>query len=54
MTDHAVEALKRKRAELTGETARCQARLEQLAQDVEHIDGALSLFELLPVLWTPR
>ena len=43
MTDYAVEALKRKRAELTGEIARCQARLEQLARDVEYIDGTLRI-----------
>ena len=43
MTDYAVEALKKKRAELTGEIARNQARLEELARDVEHIDGVLRI-----------
>ena len=43
MTDYAVEALKRKRAELTGEIARCQALLGKLSKDVEHIDGVLAI-----------
>ena len=44
MTDYAVEALKRKRAEITGEIARCQAQLGKFAKDLEHIDGALAVF----------
>ncbi len=39
MTDYVLESLKAKRAELTGEIARCQARLQQIATDLEHIDG---------------
>lgn len=33
MTDYALEALKRKRAEMTGEIARCQARWEVLTKE---------------------
>lgn len=43
MTDYAVEALKRKRAEITGEIARCQAALAKFANDLEHIDGVLAI-----------
>ncbi len=44
MTDYALEALKRKRAEMTGEIARCHARLSQLSDDLEHLDATLRLF----------
>lgn len=44
MTDYGLEALKRKRAEITGEIARCHASLHKLAEDLEHIDGAIRLF----------
>ncbi|MCW3835451.1 hypothetical protein ACFQ1E_07080 [Sphingomonas canadensis] len=60
MTDYAVEALKRKRAETTGEIARCQARLEKLASDLAHIDGVLAILApdlvqeaILPKVFTP-
>ncbi|MBB4096968.1 hypothetical protein [Sphingomonas kyeonggiensis] len=43
MTDYAVEALKRKRGEITGEIARCQAQLGKLAKDLEHVDGVLAI-----------
>ncbi|MEP2735594.1 MAG: hypothetical protein ABJP34_04785 [Erythrobacter sp.] len=44
MTDYALEALKRKRAEMTGEIARCHASLQKLSEDLEHIDATLRLF----------
>lgn len=44
MTDLAVEALKRKRAEMTGEIARCHARLQELSDSLEHLDATLRLF----------
>ena len=60
MTDYAVEALKRKRAEITGEIARSQAQLEKLARDLEHIDGVLAILApefvqeaVLPKVFTP-
>lgn len=45
MTDYALEALKRKRADMTGEIARCNARLQQLSTDLEHLDATLRLFD---------
>lgn len=42
MTDYALEQLKKKRAEMTGEIARCHARLQQLSTDLEHIDATIS------------
>ncbi len=60
MTDYATEALKRKRAEMTGEIARCHARLQQLSDDLEHLDATLRLFapnfvaeSILPKVFTP-
>ncbi|HEU4960802.1 MAG TPA: hypothetical protein VFT56_10370 [Sphingomonas sp.] len=60
MTDCALEALKRKRAELTGEIARCHASLTTLSADLEHLDATLRLFDpafvaesVLPKVFTP-
>lgn len=60
MTDYALEALKRKRAEVTGEIARCHARLQQLSDDLEHLDATIRLFapdfvqeSILPKVFTP-
>ncbi|HWV13207.1 MAG TPA: hypothetical protein VN110_07905 [Sphingobium sp.] len=60
MSDIALEALKRKRAEITGEIALCHARLQTLASDLEHLDGTLRLFapdfvaeSVLPKIFTP-
>lgn len=60
MTDYALDALKRKRAEMTGEIALCHARLNQLSTDLEHLDATLRLFapdfvaeSILPKVFTP-
>ena len=60
MTDHATEALKRKRAEITGEIARCHARLQELSDSLEHLDATLRLFapdfvaeSVLPKVFAP-
>ncbi len=60
MTDLTLEALKRKRAEMTGEIARCHARLSQLSDDLEHLDATIRLFapdfvveSVLPKVFTP-
>lgn len=60
MTDYALEALKKKRAEMTGEIALCHARLQQLSEDLEHLDATLRLFapdfvveSILPKVFTP-
>ncbi|RYG96265.1 MAG: hypothetical protein EON58_12480 [Alphaproteobacteria bacterium] len=60
MTDYALEALKRKRAELTGEIALCQARLASASQELEHLDATIRLFapdfvaeSILPKVFTP-
>lgn len=60
MTDYALEALKRKRAEMTGEIARCHAQLTKLSEDLEHLDATLRLFapefvaeSILPKVFTP-
>jgi hypothetical protein len=60
MTDYALEALKRKRADMTGEIARCHARLQQLSTDLEHVDATIRLFapdfvaeSILPKVFTP-
>ena len=60
MTDYALEALKRKRAEITGEIARCHASLSKLSDDLEHIDATIRLFapdfvaeSILPKVFTP-
>lgn len=60
MTDYALEALKRKRADMTGEIARCHARLNQLSTDLEHVDATIRLFapdfvaeSILPKVFTP-
>lgn len=60
MTDYALEALKRKRAEITGEIARRHASLAKLSDDLEHLDATLRLFapdfvveSILPKVFTP-
>lgn len=60
MTDYALDALKRKRAEMTGEIALCHARLQQLSADLEHLDATIRLFapdfvqeSILPKVFTP-
>lgn len=60
MTDYALDALKRKRAEMTGEIALCHARLSKLSDDLEHLDATLRLFapdfvaeSILPKVFTP-
>ena len=60
MTDYALEALKRKRAEITGEIARCHANVAKLSDDLEHLDATLRLFapdfvaeSILPKVFTP-
>jgi hypothetical protein len=60
MTDYLLEGLKRTRAEITGEIARCQARLGKLAKDLEHVDGVLAVVapdfvaeSVLPKVFTP-
>lgn len=60
MTDYALEQLKKKRAEMTGEIARCHARLQQLSTDLEHIDATIRLFapdfvqeSILPKVFQP-
>lgn len=60
MTDYALDALKRKRAEITGEIARCHALLTKLSDDLEHLDGTIRLFapdfvaeSILPKVFTP-
>jgi hypothetical protein len=60
MTDYALEALKRKRAEITGEIARCHARLQELSESLEHLDATLRLFapdfvaeSILPKVFAP-
>ena len=44
MTDYALEALKRKRADMTGRIARCHAELTKLSDDLKHLDATLRLF----------
>ncbi|MGF7171527.1 hypothetical protein FHS91_003227 [Sphingobium xanthum] len=60
MTDYALEALKRKRADMTDEIARCHARLQQLSTDLEHVDATIRLFapdfvqeSILPKVFMP-
>lgn len=60
MTDYALEALKRKRAEMTGRIAQCHAELNQLSDDLEHLDATLRLFapdfvaeSVRPKIFTP-
>jgi hypothetical protein len=60
MTDYALESLKRKRAEITGEIARCQATLARACQDLEHLDAVLRLYapdfvaeSVLPKVFVP-
>lgn len=38
-----LEGLKRKRADITGEIARLQARWSVLTKDLEHVDGVLAM-----------
>lgn len=60
MTDYAFEALKRKRAEMTGEIARCHARAQELSEDLVHLDATLRLIapdfvaeSVLPKVFVP-
>lgn len=60
MTDYALEALKRKRADITGRIALCHAELTQLSDDLEHLDATLRLFapdfvaeSVRPKIFTP-
>jgi len=60
MTDYMLEGLKRKRAEITGEIARLQARWSVLTKDLEHVDGVLRMLapdfvteSILPKVFTP-
>lgn len=60
MTEYALDALKRKRADMTGEIALCNARLQKLSTDLEHLDATIRLFapdfvqeSILPRLFTP-
>lgn len=60
MTNYLLDGLKAKRAEITGEIARCHARLSQLSTDLEHIDGTLRVIapdfvaeSVLPKIFTP-
>jgi hypothetical protein len=60
MTDYLFEGLKKTRAEITGEIARCHAALEKLGKDLEHIDGVLALIapdfvaeSVLPKIFVP-
>lgn len=60
MTDYALEALKRKRAEMTGRIAQCHAELNRLSDDLEHLDATLRLFapdfvaeSIRPKIFTP-
>lgn len=60
MTDYALEQLKRKRAEMTGEIARCHALLQKLSTDLEHLDATIGLFapdfvaeSIKPKIFTP-
>ena len=55
-----LDGLKRKRAEITGEIARLQARLVSLTKDIEHVDGVLAMLapdfvaeSILPKVFTP-
>lgn len=42
MTDYLLDGLKKARAEITGEIARCHATLAKLGTDLEHVDGVLA------------
>ena len=60
MTDYALEALKRKRAEITGAIARCHADIHRLSEELEHLDATLRLFapdfvaeSVLPKVFAP-
>ena len=60
MNDIALETLKKKRAEITGEIARCHAAIEKLSADLEHLDATLRIFapdfvaeSVLPKVFTP-
>lgn len=60
MTDYALEALKRKRADMTGEIARCHAKLAELSDALEHLDATIRLFapdfvqeSILPKVFAP-
>ena len=44
MTDLAVSALIRKRAELAGEQEQLRERLDALRQDLVHLDATIRLF----------
>lgn len=60
MTDYALESLKRKRAEITGEIARCHGRLQELSDALDHLDATIRLYapdfvqeSVLPKVFTP-
>jgi len=60
MTDYAFEALKRKRAEITGEIARCHALAQKLSDDLVHLDATLRMIapdfvaeSILPKVFVP-
>ena len=60
MTDYALEQLKKKRADMTGEIALCHAKLQQLSTDLEHLDATIKLFapdfvveSIMPKIFTP-
>jgi hypothetical protein len=60
MTDYALDALKRKRAEMTGEIALCHARLQSLSSDLDHLDATIRLLDpdfvvesILPKVFKP-
>ncbi len=42
MTDYLLEGLKKTRADITGEIARCHALMAKLCEDLEHVDGVLA------------
>jgi hypothetical protein len=53
---HVISALVSKRAELSGELAAAERRIEKLRADLEHIDGAIRVFDptAVPVKIKPR
>lgn len=60
MTNYLLDGLKATRAEITGEIARCQARLAKLGSDLEHVDGVLAVIapdfvaeSVLPKVFVP-
>jgi hypothetical protein len=53
---HVISALVSKRAELSGELIAAEKRIEKLRADLEHIDGAIRVFDpaAVPVKIRPR